>query len=459
MYNSEERSPLLGGNSHGGLPIKETPRNRDAATAIKSNVKKQYISWGAAFLAFMKSNMGVGVLAYPFGFKSDGWAASIMISVLVSTVALIGMFGITDARQWVINNNPGSGDNWYVEYPELTKLTVGLKTSRAVFLAVIWAQLSCVISYMIFITNVLHRMLFAYIGAPRWLYILFLLPIYIPLGLLPSLKKIAPLAPLGLFLGFAGAVLVIFFGFQSTPEGLGKPFKPEGIMTMIGISFFATEAVNQVVGINAAMAEPRKFKGMLFASVSIVCGLYILFGVIVLYLFGEETSSIITRNMNLDAMGNSASICFAAYLICTFPFQLFPAANVIVFSIKGSLEGNRNSRSLCSRVLVVLENIYVLRLSLVTFCGIVAAYLKDLGHFADLTGYPCMTFLGVVIPASMMISIDSKSQYRYLSTGARLMWWGLAVLGSVLAICGTGYSVMQLGRGENDNLEVSSPKK
>ena len=431
----EERNPLLGDSGGDGDGIgEEKGGKRD---------RLELLSWGAALLAMTKSNVGVGVLEYPFGFKSGGWLASAAVSLLVSVIALVGMRAIADARHWLVKTTPSRGKNWYMELPELVERTVGSRMSAAVYIAEVVTQLSVVISYMIFITNIFHRMLFETTELPRWAYPIILLPVFSGLSFLPSLKRIAPLAPAGLLLGSLGAVLVIAYGISKSPAGLYVAVRPKGIMTMVGIAFFSSEAINQTVGIHAAMKDPSRFKSVLNTSMAIVFTTYVVFGFVVAYLFGDETSSIITRNMGLDALGNATSICFAIYLVCTFPFQMFPAVNVIEFSLK---------RRHYSHPLLF----YALRFSLTIFCTLVAVVYKDLGHFTDLVGYPCMTFLGVITPSVLMLSIDRTEKHSYLAPSRRIMWMVMGALGLVVGVCGTGFSIVQTAHGERDRLELKA---
>ena len=92
------------------------------------------------------------------------------------------------------------------------------------------------------------------------------------------------------------------------------------------------------------------------------------------------------------------------------------------------------------------SSFYVVRILMCIVVLIPALLLTDFGSFLSLIGYPCMGTLGLMIPASMCLSIDARSKRARMSVCDRALCWIYVSVGTILCIAGTIFSVAEVMR-------------
>ena len=127
----------------------------------------------------------------------------------------------------------------YLEFIDIAFLASGTWARRAAWWGVVIGQLGVCTSYAIFIANNLHSSIFPK-NISRNVVVLSMYPLLLALSFIKTLKKLLPVAALGLILLVVGIVLIFAYGFSKQ----NKPPFPNtlpmidvsGIIIMCGIS-------------------------------------------------------------------------------------------------------------------------------------------------------------------------------------------------------------------------------
>ena len=101
-----------------------------------------------------------------------------------------------------------------------------------------------------------------------------------------------------------------------------------------------------VVPIVEGMKNPEKFRRVMNIGLPIVAAIFILIGTIGYVAFGDQTYASVVANLPKVPLSITAQLVYAAAMILTSPFMLYPALSIIEQALfgKGGLFGERSGR-------------------------------------------------------------------------------------------------------------------
>ena len=232
------------------------------------------------FLNLLKSSLGAGLLGFPFGFRKAGWLGGIISCLVLSCITGFGMHCLILTRQNiapVVKKSPKYSQREYLEFIDIAYLASGTWARRAAWWGVVIGQLGVCTSYAIFIANNLHSSIFPK-NISRSVVVLCTYPLLLALSFIKTLKKLLPVAVLGLILLLAGIVLIFAYGFskQNKPRFPNKlpMIDASGLIIMCGISTFAMESITQIPSLHANMKRPKRFPVLLNLTIASMLFLY-----------------------------------------------------------------------------------------------------------------------------------------------------------------------------------------
>jgi len=163
-------------------------------------------SFGKALSYMVKSYVGPGCLSLPLAFKHAGWGLGLGILVFILVAVARNLVCIVLCKRHYEAQGVQS-------YADLALVTLGPGGRRLVDALVNGAQLGICAIYFDFVGENLHALLPASWGAWSSTYacMIYAFPVYGALGLLPSVKAIAPYTGLANFLIISTIAIVVGF--------------------------------------------------------------------------------------------------------------------------------------------------------------------------------------------------------------------------------------------------------
>jgi len=118
-----------------------------------------------------------------------------------------------------------------------------------------------------------------------------------------------------------GMVITYYYSAQDLPAFSERNYMPNSISTLplfFGTTIFAFEGIALVLPLQNSMKNPKNFSktfGVLNVGIVLVTGLYISFGAIGYWKYGEEAAGSLTLNLPTDKMLVSSSECCSSLWI------------------------------------------------------------------------------------------------------------------------------------------------
>ncbi|KAJ0041271.1 hypothetical protein Pint_28726 [Pistacia integerrima] len=302
---------------------------------------------------------------------------------------------------------------------------------------IVLAQAGFCISYLIFIANTLaHLFNKSYddvtsagkiLGflTPKALYIWGCFPFQLGLNSIPSLTHLAPLSIFAdvVDLGAMGVVMVedVMIFLKKMPDL--KAFGDFSVFAYgIGVAVYAFEGVGMIMPLESETRNKGRFGKILALCMVFISLLYVAFGALGYFAFGEDTKDIITTNLGPGVVSALVQLGLCINLFFTFPLMMNPVYEVF-------------ERRFCDyRYCMWLRWLIVLAVSLV------ALLVPNFADFLSLVGSSVCCVLGFVLPAL----------FHWLVFKEELGWSGIAwdgcivAFGVIIGITGTYSSLMEI---------------
>lgn len=350
------------------------------------------VHFGGAFINTLKCSLGAGILGFPYAIRKAGWLGGIVGCTIVSLSTGFGMQIVHRVGQEVTpeaRTLEKYRKQEYLEFVDIARLASGKWAARAAWWAVVVGQIGVCITYVIFVTNNLQSSVFAP-SFPRWGIVLCEFPVLLLLSFIGSLKKLLPLAMVGLVLLFIGIVFILNYGVRNPGFPREVPVvDANGIVVAVGIAIFAMESVTNVPALVGSMKKPEHFPAVLNVVIVTMLVLYVAFGMVGAMAFGSGTQSVITRDIPIGTLsGVGSRVALVFYILATYPFQMFPLAQTLDRSFGvDSKDGDSNTNSKMHVNAEKVENLeiqkpkaasyYLIRLALVFGTTIIAIWISD----------------------------------------------------------------------------------
>ena len=445
----------MGGAAGGGdSPDKTTHSLHDVMEGANSDVKIGVLQAG---VIFFKSCFGVGVLGMPYAFRNSGVVAGVLSCIVIALATNLA----TKMLVWVKRDIQKSRGINPTSIPDLANALMGSSGQACANLLVILCQCGVCIAYNIFLGVSLTAIVESLIPESHMQqvgydpYVFFVVCQVLLFCLMVQIKDLASLGPLLIFAQFAmvcAVVIIIGHGLIQPSvcdrDGQEKIFckvhsslRTETFAIFVGIAVFAMEGIPTVLAIQDTMAEPERFEEMFDRAQSLLASVFIVFGCMGYWLYGNNTRSVVTLNCPGMA-GLVVKMLMVMVIFCSYPLQFVPiaqVANTFVHSdsvqrrlgrVQGALPQwlllqnllGKNQAELSMRCMGALKIVGVI------FTGVVATLVPHFGHVLSLMG--CCTFSAItfVLPPVMFLkSRQGQHQFQNVILCCCLMLFGLIV--------------------------------
>ncbi|KAG6386378.1 hypothetical protein SASPL_155277 [Salvia splendens] len=420
-----------GESSAHSLPRVETPLLDTSGTAKPAALSSQPKTFANVFIAIV----GAGVLGLPYTFMRTGWLTSLITVFVVSIFTYHGMMLLVVTRRRIDESTCSSSNNKIASFGDLGFAVCGSIGRSAVDLLIVLSQAGFCVGYLIFIGNTLANLFSSSYelaaSATIWgfsaktLYIWACFPFELALNSIPSLTLLAPLSIFADIVDLAAMGLVmiedaLLFSRHMPPVEAFGTFST--FFYGLGVAVYSFEGVGMALPLESEMKDKSKFGRILCLTMIFIAAIYGSFGVMGYFAFGPDTADIITANMGKGLLSTFVQLGLCINLFFTFPLMMNPVYEVF------------ERRFWEGRYCIWMRWMLVLAVCLV------ALFVPNFADFLSVVGSSTCCILGFVLPA-LFHYLTFKDEMNLRRAGFDL---GVIVVGTVLAVIGTCYSLQEM---------------
>jgi len=355
--------------------------------------------YGNIFITFV----GAGILGLPYAFKEAGIIEGAIVLAFVAVLSIKAMFLVIDCKYKILSQQLDlekllEGDSKQdvdLEYGDVGQVALGNTGRWLVEVSLCLSQVGFCCAYAIFIPHnvVLSIPAFNYSGL-----LLLLLPGWIMLNLLRTLKSLAIFSLMADFATLFAYVVVFWFDFEHF-DNIEKGLREESLVNLpffLGISMYCFEGAGMILALETSVAQNlrKSFKKIFAKALTLLVILYITFGVCGYMSFGHTTMQIITLNLPDGIVPNIVRLCLSFSLFFTYPIMMFPVVKLL----------DKKFRSTDN-----LHKSNMMRVSPVLTTYVVIAIVPNFSILMAFVGATCCTLLGFILPALFHLKIFKES--------------------------------------------------
>jgi solute carrier family 36 (proton-coupled amino acid transporter) len=318
-------------------------------------------------------------------------------------------------------------------------------------IALLASQLGFCTAYVSFIS---HNMTDIIESVTRIEWVLILLPILAALVQIREIKYIAPTSTLGnVIYGFA--IFVIFYeGFADHCCVAGSDMREaslSGLPITFGTLVFSLEGIGLVLPLEQSMKDKNKFHRVFTYSVSTVVSLYCIFGCLGYLFYGDETKSVITKNLSTNFLTGSVKVSLCIALLLTYTLQMFPVSSIMDEVVASRLGELPDGVNMDDPHLKLSRRFYtasaVMRIGFVAFTCIVAAIFSNFGLIVSLVGALSNSAISFTLPMLFYLRICLPSDAPLSKRALPYFLIGFGLLASVLGLV---FTIKDMVNGTSD---------
>ncbi|CAB0007499.1 unnamed protein product [Nesidiocoris tenuis] len=369
-----------------------------------------------AFLHLVKCSFGIGVLAFPYGFKHAGMIAGMVLGISVSVFCVycfhvlfhtmnkiaaelrVPYVTVPDAMIHSMTHTHA----WCAPMVKLTRPFIG-----TIIFICYFGICTAYINYLTVMSLTISEKYKSSAEGPVNLVrsitsIIWVIPLFM-VNCLRDLKTLAPASLIGnvttliAMCMVLGAILDPTEPFSDTWESYGELSTAP---LFIGTILFAVESFGVIVAVERDVIQPKRFLGwfgVFNISMSIVVAWYLFVGIAGYWKFGADTKATIVHTITRPAwLGTTVQIIMGVAIFCSYPLQCFVAIEVMWTNYL-SLKVTKNN--------TLWE--YVFRFVFTLCTGLVSLLVPRLDLIVSLVGAFCLSLLGFVIPGLLDYNVVS----------------------------------------------------
>ncbi|KAI9492082.1 transmembrane amino acid transporter protein-domain-containing protein [Zychaea mexicana] len=298
---------------------------------------------GKALFMLLKAFVGTGVIFLPGAFVSGGLVFSICLMIFIATICLVA-FQILIISQRQVN----------ASYGDMGLILYGPWLRYIILFFLCLSQMGFVASYLIFISQNIGLAVdyLTHCASPidSKYYIWIVLCAVIPITWVRKIARLSWCAIIADVFILFGLICVLYFSASEIAQNGPGPniqlINSSDFALMIGTAVFSFEGIGMVVPIVEGMKEPDKFRRVMNIGLPLVAVIFILIGTIGYLAFGDQTYASVVANLPKVPLSITAQLLYAAAMILTSPFMLYPALTIIEQALfgKSGLLGYRSGR-------------------------------------------------------------------------------------------------------------------
>ena len=460
--------------------IRNAPRSTDAPIYVSSKRKKTFMQNGgddtclvgenvvdqcddlsisaggggtesqsSAAINLAKCICGAGSFALPHVFLEEGVLGGTLAIGLCGALATITMRSLSDSKLKASQ----VGEQPIASYVQLARTALGEPAAKVVFFLTMFASLGVCSTYLVFIGSTLESMscdvaadnivrsLAPNVDELSWEVAAAL--VLLPLSLIRDYSIFAFTSTLGVIAVLGGIITTLAYGVLVDPGGglsvaidavETLPLWPSSVADAFGGSFGTLcylFAINFLCfPVMNSLKIPKDFDGAIEKAVTGVLVVNILFAVLALGFYGNETKDIVLGNLENGPWLSALKLLLCIDLMFTYPIVFSSGRQILENAIIGpeniSDSGDDNDDSLLARAGIVAGGVGA------TFA---LAQIGGFGVVANLVGGVAQGTLAFIMPPAIALALmeegkeEDKTERiaQYIFVGS----FGTAVVGAV----------------------------
>ena len=314
-------------------------------------------------------------------------------------------------------------------YGDLGQMAYGATGRLTVDVLICVSQVGCCVSYLIFLGQNVSSVVTGFTTrSADFIFIMVVFQIF-----LASFRSLASLAPFSIFAdvcNIAAMALVIKDDLQS-PDNSFKNLHPYTTLGAVpfamGVAVYCYEGFGMTLTLEASMKNPKKFPHILALDFVAITALYLMFGFIGYWAFGDKTQDIITLNLPHDLSTILVKIGLCIGLFFTYPVMMYPVHEIFEAKLLQSA-WFQSKVSPSSKFYLLLPN--AVRGLSVLGTAILAVSVPGFGIFISLVGGTVCALLAFVLPSMFHIQLCG-------ATASRQSF----IIDVVLILCGVAFAI------------------
>lgn len=259
------------------------------------------------------------------------------------------------------------------------------------------SQIGCCVSYLIFLGQNVSSVVTGFTTRSSD-FIFIMIVFQIILSTFRSLHSLAPFSIFADVCNVAAMALVIKDDLQSAKSF--QDLNPYTTLTAIpfamGVAIYCFEGFGMTLTLEASMKRPEKFPRILALDFVAITSLYLMFGFIGYWAFGDYTQDIITLNLPHDLSTILVKVGLCIGLFFTYPVMMYPVHEIFEMKLLQSSWFQTKvqpSSQLHSLLPIALRGLSVLG------TAILAVSVPGFGIFISLVGGTVCALLAFVLPS------------------------------------------------------------
>eukprot|EP00656_Telonema_subtile_P034222 TRINITY_DN38338_c0_g1_i1.p1 TRINITY_DN38338_c0_g1~~TRINITY_DN38338_c0_g1_i1.p1 ORF type:complete len:456 (-),score=80.68 TRINITY_DN38338_c0_g1_i1:183-1550(-) len=414
---------------------------------------KRGASNASTWFTLFKSVVGTGMIALPPAVKTTGYLLApigvcIMCALSLYTMAII-IRSIRGLRKKL--EQPDKNIEWLCLSQ---RLGPGLNALSS--FSLISCQLGSCVAYVVFILMHCSEV----IDIEVWGLAGIVLLGAVPLALLRSMDRLSFTSVIGNITLIVAIVTVYDYGFKhgdmsNVSHGRAAvnntelvAFKPSGLASFFGVALFMFSAHAECISVEQAMTDRKQFTTVLGTCFGAIILLYLQFGLIVYFLYGDRTGTkddgddgTIFDNMGSGVFVDVVKITMSMVLFAQFPLTLLPAT-IMMESLCGVDPGSDAQRTKQPRAISNAVWRIVLRVGatvlIVVISAIVVKYASNgFQLVVELTGSFSNGIIAFVLPPLFYRNTCGDQ----LTPMERAVNWGVLGFGTAGTLFATSYII------------------
>ncbi|KAH8302450.1 hypothetical protein KR044_006864, partial [Drosophila immigrans] len=400
------------------------------------------------YFSLFKCVIGTGILAMPLSFMYTGILGGFVFTIVIMFVIIYGMellimCMVESSRR---NKLP------YMTYPQTIAFAIQqgpqcchwFSKASSILVDVILGLSHYMINvvYIVFVALNLRQFVEEYWCAIDLRLLIAIVGVCcIPLFIIRHLKYLVPANIIATFLILGGLLAIFWYLFRGLPSISDRDLFPNWIKIpfALGIIIFSSSSVGvasaTMLAIESKMAEPKKYLGwlgVLSIAAIIICILYIFFGLMGFWRFGDETEATVTLNIPVDEiLAQIIKLAIAVAIFLSYPLSGYVPINIIMDHLK--------RREIKNPIMIE----YIVRICFVLVGTINGIAFPNLGPLLALVGTFSISLLNLIFPCCIELCLiynDSFGKFLWK------LWKNIAIIvfGAIIFLYGSYDAIREM---------------
>ncbi len=362
---------------------------------------------------------GIGLLALPFAFRYVGIVGGSILICIVAATTLYCFNVLVETKRFYHSKGRTSVNS----YAEVGFEAFGRLGSSLVNIAIIANQVGVISAYQQFIGKTIAAIYPSVLGRvslPGW--VMLWCVVLVPLCWVRQLKWFSFTSIFGLFSMLFTVVAVIVNGaLHSTPLD-PLPLWPSDLFLFLGIAAFGYAGIAISISVENSMRNPDDFLKMISATFAVVTVVYIGFGTVNFWLYGDSAQAVISCVVN-GPLGDAVKAALIIQLTFALPLNTHP----IWTTVEPPIEARLVAHNVSTRARFWIFNL--IRAVAVVLMGVLAFAIPYFGDFSNLVGAIATSFVTWILPPALQLKAFGRSlPLRSYLLNVACLTFGLAVM-------------------------------